>query len=131
MSRKDIDMNFDPADMEDIDNPISIIADIKSEEANEIIEGKRMPVLPLRNMILFPGAILPVTVGRKSSQKLIDAVKDTDIKIAVVCQKDPKTEEPGFKDVYTTGTTARVVRVLELPDNVTTAILQGIQKIEQ
>ena len=130
MSRKDIDMNFDPADMEDIDNPISIIADIKSEEANEIIEGKRMPVLPLRNMILFPGAILPVTVGRKSSQKLIDAVKDTDIKIAVVCQKDPKTEEPGFKDVYTTGTTARVVRVLELPDNVTTAILQGIQKIE-
>ena len=70
-------MNFDPADMEDIDNPISIIADIKSEDANEIIEGKTMPVLPLRNMVLFPGAILPVTVGRKSSQKLIDAAKDT------------------------------------------------------
>ena len=130
MSRKDIDMDFNPADVENIDNPISIIADIKSEETNELIEGKTMPVLPLRNMVLFPGAILPVTVGRKPSQKLIDAVKDTNIKIAVVCQKDPKTEEPGFKDVYTAGTTARVVRVLDLPDNGTTVILQGIQKIE-
>ena len=130
MSNKDIEMDTFPADAENSDNPISIIAEIKSEEANEIYEGRTMPVLPLRNMVLFPTTILPVTVGRKSSQKLIDAVRDTNIKIAVVCQKDPKTEEPGFNDVYTTGTAAKVVRVLELPDNGTTVILQGVQKIE-
>lgn len=129
MSRK-INNNPHITEEESSDSPISIIAEIKSEEACELYEGRTMPVLPLRNMVLFPTTILPVTVGRESSQKLIDAVKDNNIKIAVVCQKDPKTEEPGIEDVYTTGTAAKVVRVLELPDNATTVILQGLQKIE-
>ena len=130
MSKKDIDNKPIDFEKESGDNPISIITEIKNEEAYELYEGKKMPVLPLRNMVLFPTTILPVTVGRNTSQRLVDAVKGTNTKIAVVCQKDPRTEEPGIDDVYTTGTIAKVVRILDLPDDVTTVILQGIQKGE-
>lgn len=130
MRKKDIDNKPDITEEESDNSPISIIAEIKNEETNEVLKDKIMPVLPLRNMVLFPTTILPVTVGRMSSQQLIDDIKGTDTKIAVVCQKDPKTEEPGFDDLYTVGTTAKVVRVIDMPDNATTVILQGLQKIE-
>jgi len=101
------------------------------DDTDKILESEIMPLLPLRNMVLFPTTILPVTVGRKSSQRLIDAVKKRPkARIAVVCQKDPKIEEPGIDDVYTIGATAKIARVLEMPDDTTTVILQGMQKIE-
>ena len=128
MRKKNIKNDFFPAEDEN-NSPISIIADFSSDEANVKYDGEIMPVLPLRNMVLFPTSVLPVTVGRPSSQNLIDAVKNENINIAVVCQKDPKTEEPGFDDVYNVGTVAKVVRILDIPDSGTTVILQGLQKI--
>ena len=131
MKKKDIDNKPEIIEEENDDKPISIIAEFKMDDTDKIHKSEIMPLLPLRNMVLFPTTILPVTVGRKSSQKLIDAVKKTPkARIAVVCQKDPKIEEPGIDDVYTIGTTAIIARVLEMPDNTTTVILQGMQKIE-
>lgn len=87
-----------------------------------------MSVLPLRNMVLFPGVVMPVVVGRTSSLKLIkDAVKQEKM-IAVHCQKQPETESPTEKDIFDVGTAARIVRVFEMPDQTTTVILQGIQR---
>jgi ATP-dependent Lon protease len=87
-----------------------------------------LSVLPLRNMVLFPGVVMPVVVGRTSSLKLIkDAVKQEKM-IAVHCQKQPETESPTEKDIFDVGTAARIVRVFEMPDQTTTVILQGIQR---
>ncbi|MBE6285522.1 MAG: endopeptidase La [Bacteroidales bacterium] len=131
MKKKDIDNKPEIIEEENDDKPISIIAEFKMDDTDKILESEIMPLLPLRNMVLFPTTILPVTVGRKSSQRLIDAVKKRPkARIAVVCQKDPKIEEPGIDDVYTIGATAKIARVLEMPDDTTTVILQGMQKIE-
>lgn len=131
MKKKNIDNKPENIEEESGDKPISIIAELKMDDTDDILESEIMPLLPLRNMVLFPTTILPVTVGRKSSQRLIDAVKKRPkARIAVVCQKDPKIEEPGIDDVYTIGATAKIARVLEMPDDTTTVILQGMQKIE-
>ena len=91
--------------------------------------GEILPVLPLRNMVLFPGVFLPITVGRKSSLKL---VRDADKKhkdIAVVCQRSAHTEDPKLEDLHNIGTVGRIVRILEMPDQTTTVILQGMKRL--
>jgi ATP-dependent Lon protease len=76
-------------------------------------------------MVLFPGVAMPVMVGRPKSMRLVKEAVTNKQLIGVVCQKDMDTEEPEFKDLYTTGVVAEIVRVLEMPDGTTTAILQG------
>ena len=82
-------------------------------------------MLPLRNMVLFPGVAMPVIVGRPKSMRLIKEAVQKKTLIGVVCQKEMNTEDPGFDDLYTTGVIADIVRVLEMPDGTTTVILQG------
>ena len=89
-----------------------------------------VPVLPLRNMVLFPTVVMPVTVGRKSSLKLIQNASADSKQIAVFCQKDPDTENPGFNDLYSVGVLAKVIRVFDMPDQTTTVVLQGMQRIK-
>ena len=84
-----------------------------------------VPVLPLRNMVLFPGVALPVSIGRSKSLKLIQESNSKKQYIAVVCQIDANVNEPGFKDLYHIGTVAEILKILEMPDNTTTVILQG------
>ena len=92
--------------------------------------GEELPVLPLRNMILFPTAVLPIGVGRESSMRVIkNAIENKDY-IAVFCQKDPEIESPGYSDLYKVGVVAKVLRIFEMPDKKTTVILQGMQKIK-
>ncbi|MCD7936441.1 MAG: endopeptidase La, partial [Tannerellaceae bacterium] len=92
--------------------------------------GTVVPILPLRNMVLFPGVAMPVIVGRPKSMKLIkEAVKKKTL-IGVVCQKEMNTEDPGIEDLYTVGVIADVVRVLEMPDGTTTVILQGKKRFQ-
>lgn len=132
------DMYFiDEEDSNNDTNTLSLIADIEPggiEEINNKIPKIKaedsVPILPLRNMILFPSVFMPVTVGRKSSLRLVkDAEKSRGL-IAVVCQKSPQTEDPDFEDLETVGTLAEVVRSLKMPDNTTTIVLQGIRRIE-
>lgn len=89
-----------------------------------------LPVLPLRNMVLFPTVILPVTVGRKSSLKLIKEVMKKDSIVSVFCQKDPDVENPGKNDLFEWGTAAKVLRIFEMPDQSTTVVLQGMQRLK-
>jgi ATP-dependent Lon protease len=87
--------------------------------------GNVIPILPLRNMVLFPGVAMPVTVGRPKSMRLInDAVKKKKL-IGVVCQKETDVDDPQLDDLYSVGVVAEAVRILEMPDGTTTVILQG------
>ncbi|MBK7880270.1 MAG: endopeptidase La [Saprospiraceae bacterium] len=87
--------------------------------------GQVLPVMPLKNTILFPGVIIPITVGRDKSMRAITKSHENNKFIAVLTQKDSATEDPKFKDLYTTGTIARIVKLLKMPDGSQTVILQG------
>ena len=91
----------------------------------ETSTGDMLPVLPLRNMVLFPSVVMPVTVGRKKSLRLIRDVYQREGELFVGTQIEPKVEDPLFEDLYKTGTIARIIRILEMPDGTTTVILQG------
>jgi len=115
-------------------NSFSFIADIDNNEDLDlkikIQSGDTIPVLPLRNMLLFPSVYMPVAVGRKSSLKLIRECERKEKNIAVFCQKDQNTDEPDFDDLHHIGTVATVVRILEMPDHATTVILRGVKRCE-
>jgi ATP-dependent Lon protease len=99
----------------------------KDEDFSEGVEkvGNTLLILPLRNMVLFPGVAMPVIAGRAKSMRLIrDAIKKKAL-IGVCCQKNSSVDEPGLEDLYEVGTIAEIMRVLELPDGTTTVILQG------
>ncbi len=117
---------------DDLDDNMGIIMPILTEcDADEDFSegidkvGETIPILPLRNMVLFPGVAMPVVVGRPKSMRLIkEAVRSKSL-LGVVCQKEMDTEDPGYGDLYTTGVVADIVRVIEMPDGSTTVILQG------
>ena len=90
------------------------------DEYSEII-----PVLALKNTVLFPGIVIPITVGRDKSLKAIQKAYAGDRMVAVLSQKDAKVEDPNFDDLYHTGTVARIIKLLKMPDGTATAILQG------
>ena len=106
-----------------------IFAEIKGEVGNEEdiqkLDGQDIPILALRNMVLFPGVTLPIAVGRDKSLKLINEVQRTNRPIGVVCQRNSKVEDPWLNDLYEVGVVADVVKVLELGDGSTNVILQG------
>lgn len=111
-------------------NPFSLIADFDGDisslfdkEIEEIL-----PVLPLRNMMLFPGVVAPVSVGRESSRKLVQQAVKSGSLIAVTTQLDSTVETPTAKDLYPIGVVAKVMRVIELPDGVLTVILQSYSR---
>lgn len=102
---------------------------ITNEAENELNEGEvptEIPILPLRNTVLFPGVVSPITAGRDKSIRLIEDVQaSTDKLIGVVAQRDVDVENPGFGDMYEVGTLAKIVRSFKMPDGNTTIIIQG------
>ena len=122
---------------DDLDDNIGIVMPILTEcdvdeDFTEGIEkvGDTIPILPLRNMVLFSGVALPVIIGRPKSMRLIKEAVHKKSLIGVVCQKEMDTEDPVLEDLYTTGVIADIVRVLEMPDGSTTVILQGKKRFE-
>lgn len=113
------------------ENPFSVIADFEGSEEQlmDIEVDDVLPVLPLRNMVLFPGVFMPVSIGRRSSLRLIREANRKNSYIAVVCQKAIETERPLFEDLHHIGSVAKIVRVLEMPDQTTTVILQGSKRM--
>ncbi|MBL7104593.1 MAG: endopeptidase La [Bacteroidales bacterium] len=105
-----------------------------STEDEELIKAEKvpekLPILPLRNTVLFPGVVIPITVGRDKSIKLIkDAFRDKKI-IGVVAQKDAEVEEPGIDDLNRIGTVANIIKILQMPDGNTTVIIQGKKRFQ-
>ncbi len=89
-----------------------------------------LPLLPLRNTVLFPGVVIPITAGRDKSIKLINETNKGSKVIGVVSQKDEGKEEPGLHDINRIGTVAQILRVLKMPDGNTTVIIQGKKRFE-
>ncbi|MAP01448.1 MAG: endopeptidase La [Flavobacteriales bacterium] len=115
-----------------VDQETEFIPLISPEEEDRMNTEKvpeKLPILPLRNNVLFPGVVMPITVGRDKSIKLIqDAYKGNKI-IGVVSQKDSSIEEPKYEDLYRVGTVAQIVKLLKMPDGSSTAILQGKKRM--
>jgi ATP-dependent Lon protease len=110
---------------EDTDDLIQLInpeneSDLKQEDLPDALS-----ILPIKNTVLFPGVVIPITVGRQKSIKLVKKAYQGNRIIGVVAQKNPHAEEPSTEDIYTTGTIARIIKMLVLPDGNTTIIIQG------
>jgi len=89
-----------------------------------------LPILALRNAVLFPGSIYPITIGREKSMRLIEDAEKHSLFLGAVPQNDLSVEDPKIGDLYTHGTVARVMKTLEMPDGTITAILQGIRRFQ-
>lgn len=109
---------------------LSIVADSNDLPAINIKPDELVPVLPLRNTVMFPNIVMPIAVSRNKSLRLIREVYQKNGILAATTQKDAKVEDPTTNDVQQIGTIARIVRILEMPDNSTTVLLQGIQRFE-
>jgi ATP-dependent Lon protease len=104
---------------------IPLISDEDEESITMTQVPETLPILPLRNTVLFPGVIIPITVGRDKSIKLVrDIYQKTKI-IGTVAQKDPNVDDPGPEELYRVGTVAQLLRILEMPDGSTSVIIQG------
>ena len=107
---------------------ISMIAEISTEDTGDVMAmdfSKEVPVLALRNMVMFPHVVMPVTIGRSSSLKLVNMAYRKKQPIALVCQLSAEVNEPGYQDLFHVGVIARVLRVFEMPGGNTTAIMQS------
>jgi len=124
---------FDNMTLQGLDEDSELIPLLTPEDEEEMNKERlpeTLPILPLRNTVLFPGVVVPITAGRDTSINLIkDANKGSKV-IGVVSQKDEETETPGINDLNTLGTVARILRVLKMPDGNTTVIIQGKKRFE-
>jgi ATP-dependent Lon protease len=109
---------------------IPLITAEEEESMNKQDYPDNLPILPLRNNVLYPGVVIPITVGRDKSIKLIrDAGKSGKI-IGVVSQRNQEEENPHFEDLHRVGTVAQIIRTLKMPDGSTTVIIQGKRRFE-
>jgi len=117
-------------DMLDGDGDIvPIIADGEDGDLEDIDVPDSIPILSLRNTVLFPGVVLPISIGRPRSVQLIKDAYRTDKIVGTVAQKDPDTENPAFEELHNIGTIGQIVKLLEMPDGSTTAIIQGRKRM--
>jgi ATP-dependent Lon protease len=117
-------------DMLDSDGDIvPIIADGEDGDLEDVDVPDSIPILSLRNTVLFPGVVLPISIGRPRSVQLIKDAYRTDKIVGTVAQKDPDLENPLFEDLHNIGTVGQIVKLLEMPDGSTTAIIQGRKRM--
>ena len=126
-------LNLDNLSFQDFDENSELIP-LMTPEDEELINNESLPeslpILPLRNTVLFPGVVIPITAGRDTSIKLINDANKGGKVIGVVSQKDEAVENPTAKDIYKKGTVARILKVLKMPDGNTTVIIQGKKRFE-
>ncbi len=110
--------------------PIIPINETEHDNLADAEIPKEIPILPLRNTVLFPGVVLPITVGRDKSIKAVNDAYKTDKLIGVLAQKDSSVEDPSLDELVTVGTIARIIKVIKMPDGGTTVILQGKRRFK-
>jgi len=108
---------------------VPIIADGDDGELEDVEVPEAIPILSLRNTVLFPGVVLPISIGRPMSIQLIKDAYRNDKIVGTVAQRDPDLENPNFKDLHSVGTIGQIVKLLEMPDGSTTAIIQGRKRM--
>lgn len=114
----------------DSEELIQIISPEDEQELTEDKLPKNLSVLPIKNTVLFPGVVLPITVGRTKSIRLVKRAYRGDRIIGVVAQKNTKIEDPKFKDMFEVGTVAKILKMIVLPDGNTTIIIQGQKRFK-
>ncbi len=133
MSKSKI-VTLDSLSLSNILNEDSELIPLMTPEDEEIINREDIPevlsILPLRNTVLFPGVVIPITAGRDKSIQLINDANKGDKIIGVVAQRDEDVEDPTSEDIYKTGVVAQILRVLKMPDGNTTVIIQGKKRFE-
>ena len=132
MSRKNL-FNIDNLSAQDIDENSELIPLMTPEDELEISKEElpqTLPILSLRNTVLFPGVVIPITASRDKSIRLIKDANNFNKLIGVVAQKDESIEDPKLKDIYNIGTVAKIIKVLQMPDGNTTVIIQGKKRFE-
>ena len=124
---------LDSLSLQDFDENSELIP-LMTTEDEEAIKNESLPdtvpILSLRNTVLFPGVVIPITAGRDKSIQLINDANSGSKVIGVVSQKDEDVEDPSINDIYTTGTVARILKVLKMPDGNTTVIIQGKKRFQ-
>jgi len=127
-------LKLDRLSFQDVIGEDSELIPLLTPEDEEIINNESvpetLPILPLRNTVLFPGVVIPITAGRDKSIELINDANKSDKIIGVVAQRNESVEQPGIKDIYHTGVVAQILRVLKMPDGNTTVIIQGKKRFE-
>jgi ATP-dependent Lon protease len=126
-------LTIDNLSLQEFDSDAELIPLLTPEDEEEMNNEElpeMLPILPLRNMVLFPGVVIPITAGRDKSIKLINDANASGKNIGVVAQKNEEDEDPTKSDIHTIGTVARILRVLKMPDGNITVILQGKKRFE-
>ncbi len=132
MSKK-IDVKFfKPFSLDSIDRDAEFIPLVSEDDGQLSVSDipNTLPILALRNTVLFPNVVLPITVGREKSVRLVKSLVGKNRFIGAVSQMDAKIEEPSADDLFKLGTVARVLKVLEMPDGSTSVILQGLYRFQ-
>ena len=126
-------LNLDMMSLQNIDEDSDLIPLMTSDDEEAISKEslpEKLPILPLKNTVMFPGVVIPITASRDKSIKLIKDANANDKLIGVVSQIDPKIQSPTLNDIHPTGTVAKILRVLKMPDGNTTVIIQGKKRFE-
>ena len=126
-------LGLDSLSFQDFDENSELIPLMTPEDEEQINNEslpESLPILPLRNTVLFPGVVIPITAGRDASIKLINDANKGGKVIGVVSQIDETIENPTENDIYKTGTVARILKVLKMPDGNTTVVIQGKKRFE-
>ena len=110
--------------------PIIPLNESDHDGIDDIVVPAEIPLLPLRNTVLFPGVVLPITVGRDKSIKAVNEAYKGDKLVGVIAQKDTNIEDPSTKDLEDIGTVARIVKLIKMPDGGTTIIIQGKSRFQ-
>ena len=118
---------FDDTDenMEDFEQAIPLMSEEEERALTESEVPESLPILPLKNTVLFPGVVVPITIGRDRSLRLVKDAYAADKIIGVVTQKDMNIEEPGYKDLHRIGTVAQILKLIKMPDGSRSIVIQG------
>jgi ATP-dependent Lon protease len=126
---KETKLMFSPEDEMDF-IPIIPLNENEGDNNTDIVIPAELPLLPLRNTVLFPGVVLPITVGRDKSIKAVNDAYKADKLVGVVAQKDSNVEDPTITDLEDIGTVARIIKMIKMPDGGTTVIIQGKRRFK-
>ena len=110
--------------------PIIPLNEHDTDDSQDLVVPDDLPILPLRNTVLFPGVVLPITVGRDKSIKAVNEAYKADKLVGVLAQKDSNIEDPTTVDLESTGTVAKIVKLIKMPDGGTTVIIQGKRRFQ-
>lgn len=111
--------------IEDFEQSIPLMSEDEIRKIDESNVPELLPILPLKNTVLYPGVVIPITIGRDRSLELVKIAYENDRTIGVVAQKDGENENPGSDDIYRIGTVAQILKLIKMPDGTKSIVIQG------